>query len=165
MGLFDWLNKKKRQNLVASIERHTNGKFVTEGDKCERDCKCDDTTIQITKATTDAKATTVPSVSSERSIKEDMDRIEANVEKRMAIEKAELAETKRKAVSKSLEKRIAIQKDLEDTPVAKKPVSKKTVPTTEAKKAPVKKVTKPVAKEAPKAQSKPAAKKPAPKKK
>ena len=159
MGLFDWLNKKKRQNTVTVIERHTNGKFINEGAKCGKDCKCDDTPIQITKVTT------ASGISSPSNIKADMDRIEANVEKRMAIEKAELAETKRKAVSKSLEKRIAIQKDLEDAPVAKKPVSKKTVPTTEAKKAPVKKVTKPVAKEAPKAQPKPAAKKPAPKKK
>lgn len=71
----------------------------------------------------------------------------------------------KKPVSKSQEKRIAIQKDIAEAPLPKKPVSKKTITEPVAKKAPVKKVTKPVAKEAPKAEPKPAAKKPAPKKK
>lgn len=70
-----------------------------------------------------------------------------------------------KPVSKSQEKRIAIQKDIAEAPLPKKPVSKKTITEPVAKKAPAKKVTKPVAKEAPKAEPKPAAKKPAPKKK
>lgn len=73
--------------------------------------------------------------------------------------------TATKPVSKSQEKRIAIQKDIADAPLPKKPVSKKTITEPVAKKAPAKKVTKPVAKEAPKAEPKPAAKKPAPKKK
>lgn len=72
--------------------------------------------------------------------------------------------TATKPVSKSMEKRIAIQKDIAEAPLPKKPVSKKTITEPVAKKAPAKKVTKPVAKEAPKAQAKPAAKKPAPKK-
>lgn len=71
----------------------------------------------------------------------------------------------KKPVSKSQEKRIAIQKDIAEAPLPKKPVSKKIITEPVAKKAPAKKVTKPVAKEAPKAQAKPAAKKPAPKKK
>ena len=73
--------------------------------------------------------------------------------------------TATKPVSKSQEKRIAIQKDIAEAPLPKKPVSKKAITEPVAKKAPAKKVTKPVAKEAPKAQAKPAAKKPAPKKK
>ena len=71
----------------------------------------------------------------------------------------------KKPVSKSQEKRIAIQKDIADAPLPKKPVSKKTITEPVVKKTPAKKVTKPVAKEAPKAEPKPAAKKPAPKKK
>lgn len=82
-----------------------------------------------------------------------------------AVAEKQKKATATKPVSKSQEKRIAIQKDIAEAPLPKKPVSKKTITEPVAKKAPAKKVTKPVAKEAPKAEPKPAAKKPAPKKK
>lgn len=138
----------------AFIKRDDNGKWVTE--KPEPIVPTID--IKIVPATTSGKPDCVCGSGTCKC-----------AENKIAYAKT-LAEKQKKAtatkpVAKSQEKRIAIQKDIADAPLPKKPVSKKTITEPVAKKAPAKKVTKPVAKEAPKAEPKPAAKKPAPKKK
>lgn len=156
MGLFDWFKGKKKQDGALGVERDSKGRWIeVSQDKCGCGGKCGcksepsvipaEKVIRITKATTDAKPTTIPKATViGRNVKADMDKIEANVEKRLAAEKS----APKKPISKSQERRLAIENDVAETPVPKKVVKKSVAPKSVTKPAP--KVTGEAKKAAPK---------------